>query len=173
MDVYLEDVLVIDNENVKTRIIHEGYRSLDVLVKKDKAWVKALRLSIKKGTSNAASRDITLEHEESLVKTMLWAKMRYLTQRPLTDADVTVDSITEVYDWYNAQEEELSLDTVSTFSPTLNRRNWFESIQSYLAAKKGQAGVPLTYVILTTRGIDPAAPDLHQRWSFYSWGYFL
>jgi hypothetical protein len=72
----------------------------------------------------------------------------------------TVDSITEVYDWYNAQEEELSLDTVSTFSPTLNRRDWFESIQSYLAAKKGQAGVPLTYVILTTGVIDPAAPDV-------------
>jgi hypothetical protein len=133
---------------------------LDVLVKKDKAWVKALRLSIKKSTGNAASRDITLEHEESLVKTMLWAKLRYLTQCPLTYADAIVDSITEVYDWYNAQEEELSIGTVSTFSPTLNRRDWFESIQSYLAAKKGQAGVPLTYVIMTIRVIDPTAPDL-------------
>jgi hypothetical protein len=146
MDEYLEEVLDIANENVRTKIIHEGYRSLDILVKKDKAWVKSLRLSIKKSTGNAAARDITLEHEESLVKTMLWAKMRYLTQCPLTYADATVDSITEVYDWYNAQEEELSLDTVSTFSPTLNRRDWFESIQSYLATKKGQAGVPLTYV---------------------------
>jgi hypothetical protein len=120
-----------------------------------------LRLAIKKSsTGNPASREVTLEHEESLVKTMLWAKLRYLTQRPLTYADATVDSITEVYDWYNAQEAELSTDTVSTFPPTLNRRDWFESIQSYLAAKKGQAGVPLTYVILTTGVIDPAAPDL-------------
>jgi hypothetical protein len=160
MEAYLEVTLGIGNINVRTKIIHEGYRSLDILVKKDKAWVKSLRLSIKKSTGNAAARDITLEHEESLVKTMLWAKMRYLTQRPLTFAYATVDSITEVYDWYNAQEEELSLDTVSAFSPTLNRRDWFESIQSYLAAKKGQAGVPLTYVIMTTGIIDPAAPDL-------------
>jgi hypothetical protein len=123
MDEYLEEVLDIDNEHVRTKIIHEGYRSLDILVKKDKAWVKALRLSIKKSPGDAASRNITLEHEEGLVKTMLWAKLRYLTQRPLAFADATVDSITEVYDWYNAQEDELSTDTVSTFSPTLNRRD--------------------------------------------------
>jgi hypothetical protein len=39
MDEYLEEVLDINNAHVRTRIIHEGYRSLDVLVKKDKAWV--------------------------------------------------------------------------------------------------------------------------------------
>jgi hypothetical protein len=122
MDEYLEEVLDIDNADVRTRIIHEGYRSLDVLVKKDKVWVRSLRLSIKKAP-NAAARDITLEHEEGLVKTLLWAKLRYITQRPLTYADATADSITEVYDWYNAQEEELSIDTVSTFSHTLNRRD--------------------------------------------------
>ena len=161
MDEYLEEVLDIDNGDVRTKIIHEGYRSLEVLVKKDQAWVKALRLAIKKSsTGNAASREVTLEHEEGLVMTMLWAKLRYLTQRPLDFDDATADSITEVYDWFNAQEEELSTDTVPTFSPTLNRRDWFESIQSYLAAKKGKAGVPLTYVIMTTGVIDPAAPDL-------------
>jgi hypothetical protein len=57
MDEYLEEVLDIDNKNVRTKIIHEGYRSLEVLVKKDKAWVNALRLSIKKSTGNAASGD--------------------------------------------------------------------------------------------------------------------
>jgi hypothetical protein len=96
MDEYLEEVLDIDNEHVRTKIIHEGFRSLDILVKKDEAWVKALRQSIKKSTGNAAARDITLEHEEGLVKTMLWAKLRYITQPPLTSADATVDSITEV-----------------------------------------------------------------------------
>jgi hypothetical protein len=140
MDAYLQVTLRITNNSMREKIIAEGYENLDVLVKKDKDWVKNLGLAIKRGsTSNAASRKITLKHEESLVKTMLWAKLRYLTQRPLTYTDATVDSITEVYDWYNAQEEELSIDTVSTFSPTLNRRDWFESIQSYLAAKKGQA----------------------------------
>jgi hypothetical protein len=161
MNAYLQVTLRITNNNMREKIIAEGYESMDVLVKKDKDWVKNLRLAIKwSSTGNAASREVTLKHEESLVKTMLWAKMKYLTQYPLSYTDATVDSITEVYDWYNAQEEELSIDTVSTFSPTLNRRDWFESIQSYLAAKKGQAGVPLTYVILTTGVIDPAARDL-------------
>jgi hypothetical protein len=67
MNEYLEEVLDIDNEQVRAKIIREGYRSPDVLVKKDKAWVKLLRLAVKKSsTGNAVSRDITLEHEESL-----------------------------------------------------------------------------------------------------------
>jgi hypothetical protein len=124
MDAYLQVTLRITNNSMREKIIAEGYENLDVLIKKDKSWVKNLRLAIKRGsTGNATSREVTLKHEESLVKTMLWAKLRYLTQRPLTYADVTVDSITEVYDWYNAQEEELSIDTASTFSPTLNRRD--------------------------------------------------
>jgi hypothetical protein len=108
MDAYLQVTLRITNNSLREKIIDEGYESLEELVKKDKNWVKSLRLSIKKGTGVAASRAITLKHEESLAKTMLWAKMRYLTQRPLTYADATVDSITEVYDWYNAQEEDPS-----------------------------------------------------------------
>jgi hypothetical protein len=55
MEAYLEVTLGIGNINVRTKIIHEGYRSLDVLVKNDKAWVKSLRLSIKKSTGNAAA----------------------------------------------------------------------------------------------------------------------
>jgi hypothetical protein len=65
MDAYLEVTLGIGNVNIRTKITAEGYRSLDVLVKKDKAWVKALRLAIKRSsTGNAASREVTLEHEE-------------------------------------------------------------------------------------------------------------
>jgi hypothetical protein len=109
------------------------------------------------------TREVTLAHEESLVVALLWAKLRYLTnltQRPHTYADATLNSITEVADWYNAQEAELPTDSVPTLSATLNRRDWFESIQSYLAAKKDKARIPLTYVVSTTGGvIDPAGPD--------------
>jgi hypothetical protein len=145
---------------MREKITAEGYTSLDVLVKKDKDWVRDLRISIKRSsTGNAASREVTLVHEESLVMVLLWAKLRYLTQRPLTNADATLNSITEVADWYNAQEAEHPTDSVPAFSATLNRRDWFEIIQSYLAAKKGKAGVPLNYVVSTTGGvIDPAVP---------------
>jgi hypothetical protein len=132
MDAYLQVTLRITNANMREKIMAEGYSSLDVLVKKDEDWVRELRISIKKSsTGNAASRDVTLAHEERLVMALLWAKLRYLTQRPLTYADATLNSITEVADWYNVQEAELPIDSVPTFSATLNRRDWFESIQSY------------------------------------------
>jgi hypothetical protein len=85
MDAYLQVTLSIVNANMREKIMAEGYSSLDVLVKKDKDWVRELRISIKKSsTGNAASRDVTLVHEERLVMTLLWAKLRYLTQRLLT-----------------------------------------------------------------------------------------
>jgi hypothetical protein len=167
MDAYLQVTLRITNANMREKIMGEGYRSLDVLVKKDKDWVRDLRISIKRSsTGNAASREVTLAHKESLVMALLWAsKLRYLTKRPITYADATLNSITEVADWYNAQEAELPTDSVPTFSASLNRRDWFESIQSYLAAKKGKAGVPLTYVVSTTGGvIDPAVPHQENVW---------
>jgi signal transduction protein with GAF and PtsI domain len=68
MDAYLQVTLRIENANMRERIMAEGYTSLDVLVKKDKDWVRELRISIKKSsTGNAASREVTLAHEERLV----------------------------------------------------------------------------------------------------------
>jgi hypothetical protein len=77
----------------------------------------------------------------------------------MTYADATLQSITTVFDWYEQQEEELQIDSVTTFPTTTNRREWLESILSYLAAKKGKAGVSLTHVVSTTGVIDPAAQD--------------
>jgi hypothetical protein len=68
----------------------------------------------------------------------------------MTYADATLQSITVVFDWYEQQEEELPVDSVTPFPTSTNRRDWFESILSYLAANKGKAGVPLTYVVSTT-----------------------
>jgi hypothetical protein len=113
MDAYLQVTLRITNANMREKIIAEGYKSLDVLVKKDKDWVRDLRISIKRSsTGNATSREVTLNHEESLVMALLWAKLRYLTQRPLTYAEATIHSITPVFDWYEQQEEELPVHSV-------------------------------------------------------------
>jgi hypothetical protein len=76
MDAYLQVTLRINNANIREKIMAEGYTSLDALVKKDKDWVRDLRISIKRSsTGNAASREVTLAHEESLVMTLLWAKL--------------------------------------------------------------------------------------------------
>jgi hypothetical protein len=160
MDAYLEQTLGFAIQGMREKIISEGFRDLDRLVKRDKEWVKSLRLSIKKSaTGQAIAKNITIEQGELLYMTVLWARVRYLTQRPMTYADATLQSITAVFDWYEQQEEELPVDSVTTFPTTTNRRDWFESILSYLAAKKGKAGVPLNYVVSTTGVIDPAVQD--------------
>ena len=160
MDQYLDQTLGIAVAGMRQKIINEGFRNLRVLVNKDKAWVESLRLSIKKSTTgNAAHRDITLAQGELLWSLVAWSKMRYMTQRPLVYADATLASITAVFDWYEELEAELPDTSVATFSPNINRRSWFESIQSFLGTKKGKAGVPLTYVLSSTGVIDPAVPD--------------
>jgi hypothetical protein len=67
MDAYLQITLRITNANMREKIVAEGYTSLDVLAKKDKDWVRDLRVSIKRSsTGNAASREVTLAMRNTL-----------------------------------------------------------------------------------------------------------
>ena len=113
----------------------------------------------KSTTGTPASKDMTTKHEELLWKTVLWAKYTYLTQRDVDYQHATRDAIDATHEWFEGLEEELPDTSVAAFTSSLNRRSWIESIQSYLGAKKGKAGVPLTYVISTTGVIDPTTPD--------------
>ena len=43
---------------------------------------------------------MTNEHEEQLYKVVIWAKMRYLTQRTLDYEDADIHEIETVAEWY-------------------------------------------------------------------------
>ena len=160
MDQYLEYYLEVDNEQMREKVMAEGFTTWESLLKRDRKWVTQIRTRINKSTTGTPeSKDMTTQHEESLWRAVLWAKYTYITQRDLDYNLATYDAIETVYEWYDELEEELSDTTVATFTTKLNKRTWFESIDTYLGAKKGKHGFPISYVVSTTGTIDPGAID--------------
>ena len=160
MDQYLEYYLEVDNEQMREKVMAEGFIDLESLLKRDRKWVTQIRTRINKSTTGTPeSKDMTTQHEEALWRAVLWAKYTYITQRQLDFAFATDRALDAVYEWFEGLEEELPDTTVATFTTKLNKRTWFESIESFLGAKKGKAGFPLTYVIATSGTLDPTIID--------------
>ena len=136
-------------------ILYEGFRSLRALLRKDEKWVAQSRLNVRKSpVGDPHAKNMSSEHELNLWRAVLWAKYSYITQRELDYNLVTWGSLQRVHEWFQDLEVELADTTVATFTASLNKRTWFESIESYLHAKKGSAGFPLTYVISNPSTVD-------------------
>ena len=163
MDEFLYYILEVENEDMRGLIQREGFTSFKAVLRKDEKWVSETRNYIRKSpTADPQARDMTSEQALNLWKAILWAKYAYITQRPLEFNLATRRSMERVYEWYKDLEAELPDTSVATFSSSLNKRTWFESIESYLQAKKGAAGFPIKYVVSTTGAVDrhnpPAMP---------------
>ena len=159
MDDFLYYVLEVDNEGMRELILYEGFRSLRALLRKDEKWVAQSRLNVRKSpVGDPHAKNMSSEHELNLWRAVLWAKYSYITQRELDYNLVTWGSLQRVHEWFQDLEVELADTTVATFTASLNKRTWFESIESYLHAKKGSAGFPLTYVISNPSTVDRDDP---------------
>ncbi len=148
---------------MRALIQREGFTSFRAILRKEEKWVSQTRSYIRKSpTADPQARDMTSEHALNLWKAILWAKYAYITKRPLEFDPATRRSMNKIYEWYKDLEVELPDTSVATFSSSLNKRTWFESIESYLQAKKGAAGFPIKYVVSTTGAVDrhnpPAMP---------------
>jgi hypothetical protein len=70
MDAYLEQTLGFAIQGMREKIISEGFRDLDRLVRQDKVWVKSVRLSINGSTTgHAVAKNITTIEQGELAST--------------------------------------------------------------------------------------------------------
>ena len=145
----MNNTLGIGNLGLRTKLRDAGFRNMDSLVKKDSKFTHYACQSVRKSTTgNAEHRDVTMETEERLGKLVLYSKYRYIVQRPMHLNTATLANLDTVEDWFNQLEDDPSEDTVPAFTDSANKKQWFESITSYLAIKKGKSsGVPLLYVV--------------------------
>ena len=168
MDDFLYYVLEVDHDGMRELIIYEGFRNLRALLRHDRKWVTQARLNVRKSpVGDPQAKNMSGEHELNLWKAVLWAKYSYITQRGLDYNLVTWGGLQRIYEWHLDLEVEMADTTVATFSATLNKRTWFESIESYLTAKKGAAGFPLSYVITNTADVDGDEPFPRTKEEFH------
>ena len=159
MQLYMDQVLGINNVGMRNKLENAGFRNLASLVKKDTKFAHYACQSVRKsGTGQAASRDVTMEMEENLGRLVLYSRYRYIVQRPLDYASATLANLEVVDDWFNQLEDDPSEDTVPAFTDGANKKQWFENITAYLGIKKGKSGVPLLYVVREDPNLPPVDP---------------
>ena len=83
-----------------------------------------------------------------------------MIQRPLAFATVTLENLEEIALWYDQLEDDPADDSVAVFTDNCNKKEWFESIASYLARKKAKTtGLCLLYVVREIADLPAAGDD--------------
>ena len=143
---------------MRNRLIENGFTDLDVLVTMDKERVEQTCSTIRKSTTGpAATREVTMVTQSRLVNLVAHAKYMYITQRALDYNAVPLTQLDSVAAWIDQLDEDPDEGTVQAYRDNLNKRVWFESINTYLGSKKGSSGMPIAY--LTRENRNPPAVD--------------
>ncbi len=158
MEDYLIERLDVLNNTLRNRILDEGFEDMESLVQKDEDWVKDACTSVRKSGGADATRRITANLRQNMIALVYWARLMYLLQRPYDYLEATVPLIHKAYEWFTSRKADDEPAAVQTYSETVNKRDWFQSMENYLACTTGSAGVPILYLVTTDGVIDPAAP---------------
>ena len=164
MDAYqfLQHVVGVQNVVVRQKLVDAGFGNLDEVYKKPLEWSGGVVKNIMSSRYGPPEhRHLDPHSIELLKKFVLYQKLRYLCGRTRTYANSTLARMNQVYEWFEQQEADPE-DTVANFTDGCNKRLWIESIEQYLSIKKGQALVPLAYVIRR----DPNRPEPAPEFGF-------
>ncbi len=162
MNRHLEDHLGIDNNYLRANIIRSGFNTASRLINMRSTIVGKIATNVRKMPSGTTGqKHVTVEVEEDLERTAIFSRYTFVTQRQMDFQFATKENLNTLFDWYVQQAEDPSTDTVSKFSDSSNKREWFESIQNYLSEKKGAIKMPLLYVI---RAEDPVVTNPNDIW---------
>ncbi len=158
MEDYLIERFDVLNNTLRNRILDEGYDDMESLVTQTEDWVKDACTSVRKSGGPDATKHITANLRQTLIALAYWARLMYLLQRPYDYLEATVPLIRKAYEWFTNRKVEEEPAAVQTYSETVNKRDWFQSMENYLACTTGSAGVPILYLVTTDGVIDPADP---------------
>ena len=153
---YLQNTLAVGNATLRENIVEEGFRDdWNLIVQRTPEWVKNACSSIKKSGGVRATRHITADLQERLLAFVYWARLMYMLQIPMEYGQATVPILTAVYKWFTIRKKTEPTEP-KVYSVNLNPRDWFESIENYLACTYGTADVPILYLVSTNGVVDPA-----------------
>ena len=156
MDEYLERTIGVTNPGMRNKLITNGFTDLDALVRKKKKDVDKACLAIRKTTGPVASREISMVIQERLEMLVSYVHYMYITNRTLDYNTAELDELQSVSTWMDQLGDDPDEETVQVFRDNLNKRVWFESINTFLASKKGSSGMPIAYLTRENRN-PPAA----------------
>ena len=157
MEEYLERTIGVTNQGMRNKLVTNGFTDLDALVRMKESNVKAACHAIRKTTGPAASREVSMVTQKRLEMLVSHVHYMYITNRTLDYNTATLDELQSVSTWMDQLGDDPDEGTVQVYRDNLNKRVWFESINTFLASKKGSSGMPIAY--LTRENRNPPAVD--------------
>jgi hypothetical protein len=145
-DLLLElDVL---NMGMRANLIQAGYDTFDALVGQDEKYAHSVCQVVRKMQGQPADQtQVPVSVEIRLSKMVILATYRYITRRAQNYDNVTTQLLDHVFDW-TVQKVQSPEESIEKYSEGIDIRRWFESIEQYLAVKRGvRSNVPLLYVV--------------------------
>ena len=160
MDEYLERTIGVANQGMRNKLITNGFTDLDAIVRMKRSDVKETCLAIRKTTGPAASREVSMVIQKRLEMLVSYVHYIYITNRTLDYNSAELDQLQSVSTWMDQLGSDPDEETVQVYRDNLNKRVWFESINTFLASKKGSSGMPIAYLTREDRNPPAADPGL-------------
>ena len=158
MQNYLEHTIGIGNQNLRDKLVNQGFTDLDRLATRDKDFVARAASTIRK-QGYAPGIAMTVGVEEDLSHLHKWAKCNNLVQRNLAYADATLVNIRSVGTWMDQLPDKDTAEEPGKFTTQAKFKALMEKLTQYLAVCTNTAGVPILYAIKLQDALPDAADD--------------
>ena len=147
---------------MRQHVINAGFPDQASLLRKTAEDIRRAMTTIRKGRAgNAASRDITVNTEDMLVKLWEFTTLWYMTGRAYNLAQATAANLELAHDFFLTLAEDPSDESVPMFTGKKIIR-WFEALDSYIQDKKGKGRIPLGYLVRTNAAPPAVDPGFGQ-----------
>ena len=150
MNAHLRDVCGVENNYLRNYIMKAGFRLPNAISSKSTTAIQQICMSVRKrpgDNNNYERKNIDADQQEKMEQTAHWCRYMYITDRPLDLTEATEERLEQVTSWMESLTDDSDESTVDKYKDGVNKRNWLESIQGYLATVKGAAKMPIAYVI--------------------------
>ena len=146
MDEHLERTIGVANQGMGNKPVTNSFTDLDATVTLKRSDVKEACLAIRKTTGPAASREVSMVIQKRLEMLVSYVHYIHITNRTLDYNTAELDELQSVSTWMDQLGDAPDEETVQVYRDNLNKRVWFESINTFLASKKGSSGMPIAYL---------------------------
>ena len=155
VEEHLEQVIGVTNQGMRNKLVANGFTDFDALVRMKKSDVKDTCLAIRKTAGRAASGEVSMVIQRRLEMLVSHVHCMHITNRTFNFNTAALDESQLVSTWMDQLDEDPDESTVQVHKDNLIKRVWFESINTFLASKKGSSGMPIA--CLTRENRNPPA----------------
>ena len=151
MRAWLQGALRVTNDQMRDGLGLAGFDCLASLQTQNvDDYAKRCCDLVRKGPGNQAARkSVPIPVEEGMKKLVLMVRFFDITGRILDFTPATIDNLNNLQVWFDqcASNSPKNYDGLEPFSESVDKKKWFDRLESLLESLIGYSRFPLKYVI--------------------------